>query len=301
MSARSWRGLGVLAAVSATMAVALSACSAIRAPVRRRPSSAAAEGRAGTGDKSSSSSGTRGAGDAGARALGGEAPVAPRVHQVQPGENAYRIAVQYGVSVESLAQANGLDDPTKLRVGQTLVIPGKPNGAGDGAGGAGSSSVGAGVKKDGGDGALAAPIDVSALRCRDFKRADAEGASSAAGKLRWPVDGVVVSRFGHVEDRPHDGIDIAAPLGTPIYAAADGRVRYAGFQDGYGELVIVEHGEKLLTVYAHNAKNCVKAGDKVAVGDVLALVGQSGGANAPVVHFEVRQGVQPVDPRRFLP
>ncbi|MCB9655038.1 MAG: M23 family metallopeptidase [Deltaproteobacteria bacterium] len=224
---------------------------------------------------------------------------------MQPGENAYRIAAAYGVSVESLAKENGLDDPTKLQVGQTLRIPPKPGEEGGGAS-APASAVAPTGAADGRPGANGhAPVDVSALKCEDFKKADADAhagtAAVADGKLLWPVEGVVVSRFGHVEDRPHDGIDIASPLGTPIHAAAAGRVRYAGFQDGYGELVIVEHGEKLLTVYAHNAKNCVLAGDKVLAGDVLALVGQSGGANAPVVHFEVRQGVQAVDPRRFLP
>jgi murein DD-endopeptidase MepM/ murein hydrolase activator NlpD len=109
----------------------------------------------------------------------------------------------------------------------------------------------------------------------------------------WPVDGVVVER--------NEGIDIAAPAGAPIWAAREGRVLFAGERDGYGRLVIVRHGEDDVSIYANNAKNCVAEGASVKAGDVVGLVGSSGGSASPKVHFEVRKGEKPVNPRPLLP
>lgn len=116
----------------------------------------------------------------------------------------------------------------------------------------------------------------------------------------WPVDGVVISAYGRREGVPHDGIDIAAPLGTPVWASQSGEVVFAGEQPGYGLLVILRHEAGLATVYAHNARNCVATGSRVEQGDVIALLGRSGDAGSPVVHFEVRVGQKAVNPRRHL-
>jgi murein DD-endopeptidase MepM/ murein hydrolase activator NlpD len=123
--------------------------------------------------------------------------------------------------------------------------------------------------------------------------------------LRWPLDGdglVVASPFGARGGRPHEGIDLPAPIGTPVRAAADGRVVYAGDGiRGYGNLVVVRHSGDLLTVYAHNSALLVREGDAVAAGDRVALVGQSGHATGPHLHFEVRQEQIPRDPMLYLP
>jgi murein DD-endopeptidase MepM/ murein hydrolase activator NlpD len=130
-------------------------------------------------------------------------------------------------------------------------------------------------------------------------------AAFVAGALRWPLDParvVVGSPFGARDGRPHDGIDLPAPVGTPVYAAADGQVIYAGGGiQGYGNLVVLQHAGDLLTVYAHNSRLLVSQGQPVRAGDRVALVGQSGRATGPHLHFEVRQAQIPRDPMPFLP
>lgn len=127
-------------------------------------------------------------------------------------------------------------------------------------------------------------------------------AKIAAGvNLAWPVDGVVIAGFGKREGEPHEGIDIAAPRGTPIYASKTGEVLYSGERPGYGHMVILGHDGGMVTIYAHNEQNCVAQGGKVEQGEVIGLVGRSGGATSPAVHFEVRLENKPVNPRAHLP
>ena len=123
--------------------------------------------------------------------------------------------------------------------------------------------------------------------------------------LRWPLASpriVVGSPFGARDGRPHEGIDLPAPVGTPVLAAADGQVAYAGNGiRGYGNLVVLKHAGDLLTVYAHASVLLVSRGQPVHIGDRIALVGQSGRATGPHLHFEVRAGQIPHDPMTFLP
>jgi murein DD-endopeptidase MepM/ murein hydrolase activator NlpD len=222
------------------------------------------------------------------------APPAPENrHVVQPGENLFRIAQRYGVSVEALASANGIDDPTKLKVGQTIVVP------------RGATSEGAKIEtakietakieparseapptKD----PLVRPPPPPIGSCGDAPRSEEK--PSKSGWI-WPVDGVVIER--------NEGIDIAAPRGAPIWAARGGRVLFAGERAGYGQLVIVRHDDEGVSIYANNAKNCVSEGASVEAGDVVGLVGTSGGSASPKVHFEVRKGEKAVNPRILLP
>jgi murein DD-endopeptidase MepM/ murein hydrolase activator NlpD len=122
--------------------------------------------------------------------------------------------------------------------------------------------------------------------------------------LQWPLNTVrvvVASPFGTRDGRPHEGIDLPAPVGTPVFAAAPGEVVYAGNGlRGYGKLVVIRHGGDLLTAYAHNSLLLVSQGQPVAGGARIALVGQSGRASGPHLHFEVRVGQSPRDPMKFL-
>jgi murein DD-endopeptidase MepM/ murein hydrolase activator NlpD len=118
--------------------------------------------------------------------------------------------------------------------------------------------------------------------------------------LRWPVKGVLYSRFGMRQGQRHDGIDVAAPEGSPVAAAADGQVVYAGAQPGYGQVVILRHQGGLLTLYAHMSKVLVADGSRVKGGDAIARVGQSGRTTGPHLHFEVREGTRPRDPLLYL-
>jgi len=122
---------------------------------------------------------------------------------------------------------------------------------------------------------------------------------------RWPVRGQVSSGFGH--RRPvggggsfHSGVDIRAQRGTPVRVASAGTVAFAGRQSGYGSLVVVDHGAGIKTLYAHLSAMFVEEGARVKPGDVLGAVGSSGRATGSHLHYEVRVGGRPVDPRPYL-
>jgi murein DD-endopeptidase MepM/ murein hydrolase activator NlpD len=120
------------------------------------------------------------------------------------------------------------------------------------------------------------------------------------GALSWPVSGPVTSPFGMRWGRMHEGIDIAVPLGSAVHAAAAGRVVYAGWLGGYGNLVVLDHGGGLSTAYGHNTSIAVSVGQDVAAGDVIASSGSTGHSTGPHVHFEVRVNGAPVDPLGYL-
>ena len=125
------------------------------------------------------------------------------------------------------------------------------------------------------------------------------GAPSAAGFI-WPVVGPVTSPFGMRWGRMHDGIDIAASSGTPIHAAASGTVIYAGWMEGYGNLVVIDHGNGLSTAYGHQSSIAVGNGQAVAQGQTIGYVGTTGHSTGPHLHFEVRVNGAPVDPLGYL-
>jgi murein DD-endopeptidase MepM/ murein hydrolase activator NlpD len=120
---------------------------------------------------------------------------------------------------------------------------------------------------------------------------------------RWPTNQVVVtSNFGTRGKEHHDGVDLRASMGTPVSAAADGKVIYAGAKiSGYGRMVVIRHDAKLSTIYAHNSKLLVTAGQKVRRGQKIALSGNTGHSSGPHVHFEVREGITAIDPLLLMP
>jgi len=125
------------------------------------------------------------------------------------------------------------------------------------------------------------------------------GTPSAAG-LIWPVNGTVVSGYGMRWGRLHAGIDIAAATGTPTWAVAAGTVIHAGWLGGYGNLVVVDHGNGLATANAHASAILVGVGQQVAQGESVALVGSTGNSSGPHLHFEVRVNGGAVDPLFYL-
>ena len=122
----------------------------------------------------------------------------------------------------------------------------------------------------------------------------------------WPVMGRISSLFG--ESRPssggdvrtHKGLDISAPQGTPVMAATDGIISFAGTESEYGRLIVIDHGHSFSTVYGHLGKIQIQAGDKVAKGQVIGTVGLTGNSTGPHLHFEVRVNNNPVNPIRFM-
>ncbi|MEY4357956.1 MAG: hypothetical protein RL469_1282 [Pseudomonadota bacterium] len=118
------------------------------------------------------------------------------------------------------------------------------------------------------------------------------------GKLGWPANGKVIARFGDVRAGTvkWDGVLIAAERGTPVRAVHQGRVVYADWLAGLGRLLIIDHGDGYLSLYGHNENLFRAVGDRVAAGDTVASVGDSGGSGAPGLYFEIRRGARPVDP-----
>ena len=208
-----------------------------------------------------------------------EPDLVERRHVVAPGETVFRVAKAYGVSPEALAAANGIDDPRTVAAGQTLIIP-EPETAST------SKEPPFPLKKE------------NPATSERVKRPSSD--PSFRGDLDWPLRGVLYARFGRKGRELHDGIDLAAPLGTPIKAAQSGTVVYAGEQKGYGLIAIIEHRNGLTTLYAHSRELRVKTGQRVHEGQVIATVGESGRTTGPHLHFEVRKDGVPVDPLDHL-
>jgi murein DD-endopeptidase MepM/ murein hydrolase activator NlpD len=121
-----------------------------------------------------------------------------------------------------------------------------------------------------------------------------------SGGFIWPVSGPVVSGFGMRWGRLHAGVDIAAPAGTPIRAAASGKVAIAGWTGGYGQYTCIQHGGGIATCYAHQSSIGVGVGASVKQGQVIGNVGCTGHCFGDHLHFEVRVGGAPVDPMGYL-
>jgi murein DD-endopeptidase MepM/ murein hydrolase activator NlpD len=124
-----------------------------------------------------------------------------------------------------------------------------------------------------------------------------------SGSMRWPLDAYIVSsEYGERWGKVHKGMDMAAHVGEPVYAIADGEVIYAGDGlKGYGNVVILRHDRKTTSLYAHNSELKVKQGDQVGKGTLVALLGNTGHSTGPHVHFEIREGDAAVNPRNILP
>lgn len=152
----------------------------------------------------------------------------------------------------------------------------------------------------------AAPADapVSAVVDKPVRPAKTASAMPFSGTehFGWPLHGTVVADFGTSADgQRNDGINIAVPAGTPIVAAAEGTVGYAGGDmKSYGNLVVLRHDGNYFTAYAHAEKLLVKTGDHVKAGQTIGYAGQTGDVESPQLHFEIRKGHEPVDPRKFL-
>ncbi|CAN7420478.1 peptidoglycan DD-metalloendopeptidase family protein [Rhizobium sp. LjRoot30] len=231
---------------------------------------------------------------------------------VKPGDSLAKIAKATGVSVQELKTANGMNTAS-LRIGQTLKVPAGAGNADD----VKTASIPTGKETKKGDTKKVetastgkqpeeykAPISKQTVADVEKKSDVTEDApeTTGIGKYRWPVRGAVVAGYGaNVEGNRNDGIDISVPEGTPIKAAENGVVIYAG--NGLKELgntVLVRHDDGTVTVYGHADALNVARGQKVTRGQELATSGMSGNAKSPKVHFEVRKNATPVNPMTFL-
>ena len=196
-------------------------------------------------------------------------------HTVQKGQTLYRIALAYELDSEVLRHANHIRDPSKIKEGMQLWIPG-------------ASRV--------------QTVPKASSHSRSAKKKKTPTVKPRRGILIWPTKGTLTSSFGKRNGRKHEGIDIAAPKGTPIYSAADGKVVFSGWgPTGYGKMVIIKHQHHLTTVYAHNSKILVKKGVRVKQGQKISLMGSTGRSTGPHLHFEVRNNTEPKNPIKYLP
>jgi murein DD-endopeptidase MepM/ murein hydrolase activator NlpD len=149
--------------------------------------------------------------------------------------------------------------------------------------------------------ALQAASEALAAKLRAETESTAPGAPPGnAPHFIWPVAGPITSPFGMRWGTLHPGIDIGVPSGTPVHAAAAGRVVWCGWMSGYGNLVMIDHGGGYATAYGHNTSVAVSCGQEVAQGQVIAYSGCTGFCTGPHVHFEVRVNGTPVDPLGYL-
>lgn len=237
-------------------------------------------------------------------------------HVVEPGETLYSIGFLYGYDYRKIAQWNHIHPPYSLSAGQVLqVVP--PGTAGLPARSPAKLSTKSSTKPPS---TRPAPVVESVKPVpRSTATAKAPIVESVAPEStkvqgrgrghyspttpqwRWPLDSRKLLRTFSAADPARQGVDISAPRGKPVYAAATGKVVYAGSGLArYGQLVIVKHNEKYLSAYAHNDKLRVREGDVVKVGERIADVGSTG-AKRPMLHFEIRRNGKPVNPLRYLP
>lgn len=231
-------------------------------------------------------------------------------YKVQEGDTLSRIAKKTGVGVTAIKDANGLSDGL-IRVGQTLKIPGAGGSAKVASAAPGTDKVVTNATKPVEAPAAAKPAaggeKVAVYTPPKKTEKVIEQADEAApdatgiGRMRWPVRGRVISQYGKGSGKSNDGIDISVPEGTPVKAAENGVVIYAG--DGlkeFGNTVLVRHEDGLVTVYGHASELKVQRGEKVKRGQEIAVSGMSGTTDAPKLHFEVRKNSSPVDPSGYL-
>lgn len=251
-------------------------------------------------------------------------------YTIAQGDSLFAIARKHKVKAADLQSINNITDPTKVRPGTVLKVPGD-----------GSAPAAPAVAEVPATAPAVAPVTtakvaaaapsgakpkiinaatepaaqpeqrVAALGSNAPVQSDATAVApkaatpavaGATGKFRWPVKGKVITSFGPRADNTHnDGINISVPAGTDVLAAEAGTIAYAGSElKGYGNLILVRHEGNWVSAYAHNDQLLVKRGDKVKRGQSIAKAGNTGSVDQPQVHFELRQGSKPIDPVPYM-
>lgn len=234
----------------------------------------------------------------------------PNEHKVGTGDTLTRVSRMYGVSASQIVQMNNLAQPYHLAAGQVLRLPSaaarqqrvnlaaaqnrmtppQPKPA------TSSAIVPARPEKK-----TVTATQTTAAKKQPAKPATTLAAPAKAGFV-WPVRGRVVSGYGAKPGHLYnDGINIAAPRGTPVAAAADGVVAYVGSDlSSYGNLVLVRHAGGYVTAYAHLDTVSVQKGDNVTRGRAIGTVGSTGSVENSQLHFEIRRGMDSINPATYL-
>lgn len=228
-------------------------------------------------------------------------------HVVAPGETMIGIAKRYNVALKDLAKANRVEPYVQLRMGERLVIPGRAASAKKPAAVASKSAQRQAQPKAAAPAQKVASIEPphtarAVSPAGNVGEANVKVSGAGSPSFRWPVRGRIIAGFGPKPNgQQNDGINLAVPEGTPIKAAEEGVVAYAGNElKGYGNLVLIRHPNGFVTAYAHASEVLVKRGDSIKRGQTIAKAGQTGTVNSPQLHFEIRKGSAPVDPTQYL-
>lgn len=218
------------------------------------------------------------------------------IYRVEKGDNLYRISKNFSITVSRLKELNNLDS-NLLAIDQELYIKRF------------SQKSSKTEKKH------SQVVDKKRVVVKSEAKSKSKKATTFAtnnrgkisnfpkewlGKFILPLEGMLSSPFGNRHGGFHKGVDISAPPGTRIKAAYSGTVSYAGFLRDYGNIIIIDHGKNIVSVYAHNEMNMVKKSDRVDLGMVIARVGSTGRSTGPHLHFEIRVDNNPIDPAKIV-
>jgi len=229
-----------------------------------------------------------------------------RVHKVKSGETLWDIAHRHNLNIDSLIGANNISNMNSIKPGQEFkILPVK--------GILYRVSPGESV------GSIARKFDLeieTIMKDNNIKDASnlkidqkliLRGAKPEFSyqdrldqKFMYPINTRITSYYGPRWGRMHEGLDFAAPMGSPIRAVSSGRVVYSGWATGYGYVVIVQHQRGLRTLYAHNSKLLVREGESVGKGEVVARSGNTGNSTGPHLHFEVQVNGRPENPLDYI-
>lgn len=200
--------------------------------------------------------------------LEAQTPVRGTYHKVEAGETLQAIAAKYRLDAQYLAEINNLKPPYILHENGEVFIP-------------------AASDQDSTDDQP--PLETGSHHVQD-----------TSGGLVWPVEGQVVAEFGVRKGVQHNGISIEAAEGAPVMAVQDGKVGHVGSIPGYGNVILIEHPNRLVSVYAHLKDMKVPPGTAVKQGAIIATVGSTGRASQPQLYFEIRSKSKPRNPLFFL-
>jgi len=229
-----------------------------------------------------------------------------KVHKVRSGETLWDIAHKHGLNIDSLIGANNISNMNSIKPGQEFkILPIK--------GIIYRVSPGESIAS------IARKFDLKTetiMEDNNIKDASSlkidqklilRGAKPEFSyqdrldqKFMYPINTRITSYYGPRWGRAHEGIDFAAPMGSPIRAVSSGRVVYSGWATGYGYVVIIEHQRGLRTLYAHNSKLLVSEGESVGKGEVISRSGNTGNSTGPHLHFEVQVNGRPENPLGYI-
>ena len=236
---------------------------------------------------------------------------APASYRVKSGDTLYSIAWRYGLDYRQLARINGIGRDFRINSGQKLRLITTSSKAKVASKSSTSSKASSANQKPIRNKVVTAktlPPKTSASKAVKVKQSSSKTSvrstalSSKPQKVRWrwPTKGKVISGYS-AKGNVNKGINLAGSRGEPVYAAAAGKVVYAGSGLlGYGNLIIINHNQEYLSAYAHNSLILVKENENVNVGAKVAEIGNSG-ATRMMLHFEIRKDGKPVNPLRYLP